>query len=193
MKNLCRSRVSKNRMSSTMTAAMKPWMLRMTTLHCRILQPLPDCASMRSRPARNGRSYTPLLLTGLPEGTLSQFCRDHLRIFCWQDCWTHYQRFKGILLDRMRRLPKETSFEELQCFRDALSTRDWFRIFHRILDDREQLEPFRYPSILSHSTFTTCDRSLTVRLAETYRTNSFRRLQVSVLSQPPLHCQAHQR
>ena len=40
-----------------------------------------------------------------------------------------------LLLDRMRRLPKESSFEELQQFRDAFSTRDWFRTSYRILDD----------------------------------------------------------
>src|SRR5437764_462290 len=57
-------------------------------------------------------------------------------------------------LDRMRRLPKESSFEKLQQSRDVFSTRDWFRTSYRILDDRERLEPFLYPSILSHSTFT---------------------------------------
>jgi hypothetical protein len=91
---------------------------------------------------------------GLQEVTLSRFCHDHLRIFAGKAAGLTTNVSTGLLLDRMRRLPKESSFEELQQFRDAPSTRVWFRTSHRILDDREQLEPFIYPSILSHSTFT---------------------------------------
>jgi hypothetical protein len=93
-----------------------------------------------------------LLLTGIPER--SRFCRDHLRIFAGKTAGLITNVSTEVLLDRMRRLPKESSFEELQGFRDALSTRNWFRTSHRFLDDRERLEPFLYPSITNHSTFT---------------------------------------